>query len=60
MPACFFFTRPGENINWVFGPGNQPQKVIPAGLYLISLLFGAPLFIYLPTHLLLRALMPES
>jgi hypothetical protein len=59
MPICFFFTRPEENINWVFGPGSQPQRKIPAGVYLISLLIGAPLFIYLPTHLLLRALMPR-
>jgi len=58
MPACFFFTRPVENINWAFGPGNQPQK-IPARLYLILLLIGVPIFIYLPTHLLLRALMPK-
>ena len=56
MPLCFFFTRPGENINWVFGPGSQPQRKIPAGVYLILLLIGAPLFIYLPTHVLLRAL----
>ena len=56
MPLCFFVTRPEENINWVFGPGNQPQKKMPAGVYLILLLIGAPLFIYLPTHLLLRAL----
>ena len=59
MPVCFFFTRPEENINWVFGPGNQPQRKIPAGLYLILLLIGAPMFIYLPTHLLLSALMPR-
>ena len=59
MPICFFFTRPEENINWVFGPGNQPQRKIPAGVYLILLLIGAPLFIYLPTHLLLRAVAPR-
>ena len=56
MPICFFFTRPEENINWVFGPGSQPQKIIPDGVYLILLLVGAPLLIYLPTHVLLRAL----
>jgi len=58
MPLCFFFTPPEENINWVFGPGNQPQQKIPAGVYLILLLIVAPLVIYLPTHLLLRSLMP--
>jgi hypothetical protein len=59
MPICFFLTRPEENINWVFGPGNQPQRKIPAGVYLLLLLIGAPLFIYLPPHLLLSALMPR-
>jgi hypothetical protein len=59
MPACFFFTRPVENINWAFGPGSQPQRKIPAWLYLILLLMGVPIFIYLPTHLLLRGLMPR-
>jgi hypothetical protein len=39
----------------VFGPGSQPQRKIPAGVYLMLLLIGAPLFIYLPTHVLLRA-----
>jgi hypothetical protein len=60
FPACFFFTRPEENINWAFGPGNQPPKKIPAWLYLLLLLIGAPVFIYLPTHLLLRAIMPNA
>jgi hypothetical protein len=60
MPLCFFFTRPGENINWVFGPGNQPQRTIPAVVYLALLLIGAPLFIYLPTHILLSALVPAA
>ena len=56
MPICFFFTRPEENINWVFGPGSQPQRRIPESVYLMLLLIGAPLFIFLPTHVLLRAL----
>jgi hypothetical protein len=60
MPICLFFTAPTENINWAFGPGNQPQRKIPAGVYLILLLIGAPLFIYLPTHLLLRAILVKS
>jgi hypothetical protein len=60
MPVCFFFTRPEENINWVFGPGTPPQRKIPAGVYLLLLLIGAPLFIYLPTHVLLRAMLLKS
>jgi hypothetical protein len=59
MSVCFFFTQPAENINWAFGPGNQPQQAVPALVYRILLLIGVPLLIYLPTHVLLRALMPR-
>ena len=59
MPICFFFTRPEENINWVFGPAKSAAKKQPR-IYLILLLIGVPIFIYLPTHLHLRALMPSS
>ena len=58
MPVCFFFTQPAENINWAFGPGNQPQQAMPALVYRILLLIGVPLVIYFPTHVLLRALVP--
>lgn len=49
----YFFTDPEKNINWVFGPGNKPQKRIPSWLYLFLLMLFFPLCIYLPTHLFL-------
>src|SRR5262245_11958235 len=56
---CFFFTNPAENINWVFSPGSEPQQKVPSVLYLVLLVVLVPLCVYLPTHLLLRAVMPR-
>ncbi len=50
--VCYFFTRPDDNINWTFGPGETPQELLPSWLYLILIMIGYPLFVYLPTHLL--------
>jgi hypothetical protein len=53
LPASYFLTKPEENVNWVYGPGGKPQKKIPEGLYLLLTMLFFPVFIYLPTHLLL-------
>jgi hypothetical protein len=53
IPITYFFTDPEENINWVFGPGEKPQKRIPPPLYLLAVMLFFPVFIYLPTHFLL-------
>jgi hypothetical protein len=53
LPASYFLTRPEENVNWVYGPGSKPQKKIHSGLYLLLVMIFFPVFIYLPTHLLL-------
>jgi hypothetical protein len=58
--ACHFFTRPSENINWVFGPGSRPQTALPSGLYLALVLAFFPVCVYLPAHLLLRAVCPPA
>jgi hypothetical protein len=55
LPLCYRFTDPAENVNWVFGPGNQPQKRMPPLVYLGLLMLGFPLLIFFPTHLLLRS-----
>lgn len=59
LPFCFFFTDPAKNINWVRGPSKEPQKLVPPGVYLAAQMAFLPLCIYLPTHLALRAWMPE-
>jgi hypothetical protein len=57
--VCYFFTKPSDNINWVFGIGVQPQKKISSTLYLALLLLAVPICIYLPTHFFLGAFMPR-
>jgi hypothetical protein len=56
--ACYRFTDRSENINWVFGPGRRPQSRMAPGLYLALLMAFFPGCIYLPTHLVLRAVPP--
>jgi hypothetical protein len=56
--ACYGFTERSQNINWVFGPG-KPQQWLSPRLYLLVLMILLPGFVYLPTHFLLRALVPK-
>jgi hypothetical protein len=57
--VCYFFTKPSDNINWVFGIGGRPQQKVSSMLYLAMLMLGVPVCIYLPTHFLLGAFMPS-
>jgi hypothetical protein len=45
-----------ENVNWVFGWTAEPQKLMPPLAYLGVVMVAFPAVIYLPTHLVLRAL----
>jgi len=54
--ATYLFTDPAQNINWAFGPGTQPQHLLPPMVYLILVMLVLPLVVYLPTHLALRYL----
>lgn len=54
LPLCYGYTDPNENVNWVFGPGGEPQRRLPPLAYLGLLMAGFPLLLYLPAHLLLR------
>jgi len=56
FPFTYAITDPKDNINWVFGPGGQPQRRLSPRIYLGLLLIVFPLIVYVPTHLLLRAL----
>ena len=55
LPLTYLLTDPEKNINWVRGPGTTPQKRLPALVYLLLLMIGFSLFVYLPTHLMLLA-----
>jgi hypothetical protein len=59
LPLCYFLTDPSDNINWVFGLGDQPQTLMPPGHYLALLMTLFPLAVYLPTHLVLRETFSE-
>lgn len=56
LPLSFWLTTPAENVNWVYGFGARPQKRMPPLAYLLLLMTGFPVLVYLPTHLLLQGL----
>jgi hypothetical protein len=55
-PLCYIFTGAERNINWVYGPGKEPQTWMPDYLWVLLLMISVPLLIYLPTHLVLKRL----
>ncbi len=57
LPVTWRITDREQNINWVFGPGGKPQNRIDPRLYLLLVMLFFPLFVYLPTHWLLTALL---
>jgi hypothetical protein len=52
--VTYVTTDPAKNINWVFGPGSKPQRVLPPLLYLGLEMAIIPVGVFLPTHLLLE------
>ena len=60
MPISYLLTNPRENINWVYGLGEKPQHIMPEWLFLLSLMIGIPLLVYLPTHFLLGRIFPKA
>jgi hypothetical protein len=52
LPLSYLLSNPDENVNWVYGFGQNPQKIMPAPLFVILLMLLFPLVIYLPTHFL--------
>ncbi len=56
LPLTYLLTDRAENVNWVHGPSSKPQTVMPPRLYLLLVTLFFPLLVYLPTHLILRAL----
>jgi len=52
LPLSYLVSSAQENVNWVYGFGQNPQRILPAPLFVILLMLLLPLVIYLPTHLL--------
>jgi hypothetical protein len=57
---CYLFTEPEKNINWVFGPGEKPQKKIPRLRYFLVLLIVIPVGVMTPTHFVLNWLFGQG
>jgi len=70
MLVCYFF-MPGPpapadnpnlpvNINYVYGLSEEkPQEWLPPSAYFALMMVGLPLAVFLPTHLVLRWVMPQ-
>ncbi|HEY8201955.1 MAG TPA: membrane-associated protein [Actinomycetota bacterium] len=54
LVLTYAFTDPSKNINWVFGPGPQPQRRVPSAVYLAAVMVFFPVCVYWPTHQWLR------
>jgi len=52
LSLSYLLSNPDENVNWVYGLGQNPQRILPAPLFVILLMLLFPLVVYLPTHLL--------
>jgi len=52
LPFSYLLSIAKENVNWVYGLGENPQRILPAPLFVILLMLLFPLAVYLPTHLL--------
>jgi hypothetical protein len=60
VPISYLLTNPRENINWVYGLGEKPQHIMPEWLFVLSLMIGIPLLVYLPMHFLLGRIFPKA
>ena len=52
LPLSYLVSNPRENVNWVYGFGEHPQSILPAGVFLLLVMVIYPIVVYLPTHLL--------
>jgi len=52
LPVSYLVSNAQENVNWVYGLGQNPHRILPGPLFVILLMLLFPLVVYLPTHLL--------
>jgi hypothetical protein len=57
LPWSRAVSSPERNINWTYGLGAR-RTHLPAQRYVLQLFAGFVLLVFMPTHLLLRALFP--
>jgi hypothetical protein len=58
--VCYFLTDPADNVNWVFGPKGAGWDWMPRWGWLVLLMGGFPLLIYLPSHWLFQKVLPAA
>jgi hypothetical protein len=58
VPLSYWWSNPEENVNWVYGYGGKPQRMMAGPLFAGVMAAAFPLLIYLPTHLVLRMAFP--
>jgi len=54
LPLSYYFTDPERNINWVHSIGTSSPPWPEGIIHVLALMFIVSLFVYLPTHFLLR------
>ena len=59
FPVSYLVSGPERNINWVYGLTEVPQTWLPDGLYLLVLMLLYVLLVCVPTHLLLKRVLPS-
>jgi hypothetical protein len=55
LAVTYWITDPVDNVNWIYGPGSRVQTRLRPRTYLALTMIFFPVIIYLPTHLILRA-----
>jgi hypothetical protein len=53
VPLSFLLGSSKMNVNWVYGFGDSPQRMLPHWVFMLLMMVAFPALIYLPTHLLL-------
>ncbi len=54
LPLSYAVSGSKENINWVYGVKEVPQKWLPAPLYVAALMVLYPILVCYPTHRILK------
>ncbi len=52
VPLSYLVSNPRDNVNWVYGFGEQPQTMLPPPAFVVLLILMFSLGVYLPMHLL--------
>ena len=59
LPACYLFTDPADNVNWVFGPNEHRWEWMPSWGWVLLLMVVFPVLIYLPSHWVFQRIFPQ-